>query len=230
MHHDPFQTYATTGMFSAAANPLTSPFATTQLGQPFGMPQNLGLQQLQAAAFLAAQTNPQLLGLSPLTYNPAGLFSNPLLMAGLQNPYTNPLLQNPFITGAVANQLLTGGIQNPLQTSIIANPLLAAAIGNPLINGIQNPLLNPLSAIYSNPFQTGFGYPQVSPFSQLGNLGSPIGQTGPLGQIGYPLAPQSFLGQSSPFGGGQGFTQSYPLLQQLAARQYQVPGLGMVTY
>jgi len=234
--HEPFQTYPTVGMYpgmttpsslpytaqqvlslnpAAAFNPLAAtlgPFAInpgagmTQPGQPM-VPYHIAAQQLQAAAILAAQAaNPQFPGLSPWAtglHNPlqAALIANPLLAAGLQNPF----IQNPFINGGLQNPLFNVGPQNPFQ-------------------GIQHPGLNPMYAT-PNPWQTGlFGHQQQSPYSQIGYMGSPLGQAGPYSQVGYPLAPQSWVGQAGPFG-GQAFGQVHPLLQQMGGRPFQVPGL-----
>lgn len=260
--HDPFQSYPTVGPYAGVTTPSNlpytalqaslmnpaaayNPFATTfgqfgmgpatgmtLAGQPFGTPYNIGAQQLQTAAILAAQTgNPQLLGLAGL-YNPlqAALLTNPLIAASLQNPYINSGIQNP---------LLGIGQQNPFQTGLYGNPLLGIGIAaNPFLAGIQNPALNPLYA-GQNPYQVGqYGLQQYSPYSQLGYLGAQLGQLGQIGsllgqvghlgqghygQVGYPLAPQSWVGQAGPFGGGQ-YGQVHPLLQQM--RTLQNPGIG----
>jgi hypothetical protein len=222
---------------AAAFNPLAATLGAfginpgagiMQGGQPMG-PHHIGAQQLQAAAILAAQAaNPQFFGLSPwatgLHNNPlqAALLANPLIAAGLQNPF----IQNPFINGGLQNPLFSVGLQNPFQTGVFGNPLAGAGLGNPFFAGIQNPALNPMYAT-QNPWQGGglFGHQQHSPYSQFGHIASQLGQAGPYGQVGYPLAPQSWVGQAGPFGGGQAFGQVHPLLQQLGARPFQVPGL-----
>lgn len=227
---------------AAAYNPFTTTIGQPGIGsgtgmgpvgQSFGMlPYNIAAQQLQAAAILAAQTgNPQLLGLAGL-HNPlqAALLTNPLIAASLLNPYIN---------GGYHNPLLGTGLQSPFQTGLYGNPLLGAVAANPFLGGFQNPALNPYAG--QNPYQMGqFGLQQqYSPYSQLGHLGSQLGQHGHIGallgqigqlgqgaygQIGYPLAPQSWVGQAGPLlGGGQ---YVHPLLQQIGMRTFQNPGIG----
>lgn len=255
---DPFQAYQTAGMYSGMTPPSISPYSqlqalqnpaaalnpfaaisgisginpgagTMQGGQPYGLSHHIGIQQLQAAALLAAQAaNPQLLGLSPLGMgNPIqALLANPLIAASLQNPYINAGVI-PFLNGGQQNPFY-GGQQNPYQSGIFGNPLLGIGIaGNPFFAGLQNPTLNPLYT-GQNPFQSGlFGHPQ---HGQMGQIGSQVGQFGQLGQYpyaqaGYPLAPQSWVGQGGPYGGGQ-YGQIHPLLQQIGMRTLQNPGAG----
>jgi hypothetical protein len=206
----------------------------TQMGQPIGMPYNIAAHQLQTAAILAAQAgNPQLFGLSPWQ---TGLH-NPLQAALLANPLIAAALQNPFINHGIQNPLFGGAQQNPLQAALLGNPL-AAGMGNPYSSGYQNPMLNPVYAAL-NPWAGGLlGHQQYSPYSQMGQIGpqtgqfgsqfgqtSPYGQTSAYSQIGYPLAPQSWIGQGGPYGGGQAFGQVHPLLQT-GGRPFQVPGFG----
>jgi len=209
MFHDPMQTYAQLGAYSpinpaAGLNPLTAtPGISPQLGpQSFaGNPIYGGInpQQLHLAATLAAQTAiSQLLGLSPAV--------NPLQqMVGQQTPWAG------------------GGLQNPLLAGIQQHPLAMA--------GLQHPLL---AALQTHQFPPAF-----SPFGgqglqhQLGYAGLPYGQQQPYGQIpspygqlGLPLAPQTWIGQAGQLGGGQQHGQIHPLLQaQLAARALQAPGV-----
>jgi len=62
-------------------------------------------------------------------------------------------------------------------------------------------------------------------FREMSSGQSPIGQSqfgSGLGQ-GFPLAPQTWMGQGG--GGiGQGFGANYPLLSQLIGRQFQGQG------
>jgi hypothetical protein len=224
----------------ALASALGASCATTglsQLGQTgyAGIPSygNIHPQQLQLASLLTQQGGiPQVFGQNPM----------------LQNPYT---VQNPWITGGLQNPLATAGLQNPLVTAglqqhPLLNPILAQQqFGQPF--GLQQPLpaYSPYQQIGQiSPFaqqglpfaqqqglpfgqpglpygQPGLPYgPQISPFAQIG---SPFAQHGlPYGQFGSPLAPQSWVGQGGPFGGGQ----IHPLLaQQLVARAFHTPGI-----
>jgi hypothetical protein len=158
--------------------------------------------------------------------NPFIGLQNPFINAGPQNPFINGGLQNPFINAGLQNPLFGIGLQNPFQSGPYGNPLAAAGLANPFFAGMQNPALNPMYAT-QNPWQQGglFGHQQHSPYSQIGHIASQLGQAGPYGQVGYPLAPQSWVGQAGPFGGGQAFGQVHPLLQQMGARPFQVPGL-----
>jgi hypothetical protein len=62
--------------------------------------------------------------------------------------------------------------------------------------------------------------------SPFGQIGQPYGQQQYGQQIGYPLAPQTWVGQPGLFGGGQGFGQfNNPQLSQLGFRPFQVPGI-----
>ena len=86
--------------------------------------------------------------------------------------------------------------QHPLQ-HLVQNPLLALA-------ALQNPLLNPILAQqYLYPqiaSQYGYGQQTGQPFGQSI---SPVAQANPLlqQQTGYPLAPQTWIGQQG-LGGG----------------------------
>jgi hypothetical protein len=131
----------------------------------------------------------------------------------LQNPGVNPLLGLAQLaqTGGIPQQLgpsIYG--QNPVQSfvnpqqqlqqlqlaQLVANnPLLAASL-------LSNPLV--AASLHAQPFgNQQFGqqqYPQIG--QQIGQLSSPFGQ------IGYPMAPQSWIGQGiGQFGGAQGFGQ-----------------------
>lgn len=152
---------------------------------------------------------------------------------GLQNPFQsalgNPLsgggLPNPFMNGGLQNPIFGNGMQSPFQSGLQGNPLAGNGFGNPFLNGVTNPAINALYA-GQNPWQNGqfgqHGHQQHSPYSQLGQWG----QGGVFGQMGYPLAPQSWVGQGGFPGNGQGFGQLQPLLQQIGARSFQNPGIG----
>jgi hypothetical protein len=104
-----------------------------------------------------------------------------------------------------------------------------------LAAGLQNPIL---AALLTNPFvaaglHSQFGQQPHSLYSQFGqNGGLPFGQGNPMAGVGYPLAPQSWVGQGGQLGGGQGYGQSYgqgygqinPLVAHLTARALQGQG------
>jgi hypothetical protein len=191
MTHDLYQAYAMLGAYPAV--PALQPFSGPQnYGQYGGI--NPLAQQLMLSSILAGQTNPQLQGVNPfqggIQNNPFGGFQQNNPLGGFQqNPlaglYQNALgiQQNPF-AGLHQNPL--GIQQNPWIP--VQNPLIAATL--------HNPMLHPLLA------QTIGGQ---LPYQQ-GYAGTPFGQTG------YPLAPQSWIGQ------GVQQPQIHPLYQQLAAR------------
>ena len=196
MTHDPFQTYAMLGAYSGV--PTLQPFTQQNYGQyPAGL--NPLAQQNPLASILAAQNNPQLQGIG--SFHQGG---NPGAFQGQPNPFTafqqNPYQQNPYQQNPYQ--------QNPYQQNPFAmqNPYLAA-LQNPWIAAsLQNPMLNPLLT------QT-LGLP--SPYQQ-GFYGA-----GGFGQTGYPLAPQSWIGQGAQTG------QIHPLqhsLQHQAAHGF-TPGI-----
>lgn len=199
MTHDPLQTYAMFGAYPGV--PTFQPFTQQNYGQlPIGI-NPLAIQQLQQlSSLLAAQTNPQWQGAGSFQgqQNPFGGQQQNPFGGQQQNPFA-ALQQNPFAAlqqnpygGQQQNPF--GGQQNPfggLQQNPFAalqqNPLLAATL--------QNPMLHPLVAqTLGQHLQPGFGG------------GTPYGQTG------YPLAPQSWIGQG-------GIGQILPLYQQLLAQR-----------
>lgn len=201
MTHDPFQSYAMFGAYPGVPTPLL-PFT----GQPNWAQYPAGLnplaaqQQLQLASILAAQTNPQLQGVSPFNIPvTAGPFQG-----GLQNPFGG-FQQHPL-----------AALQNPL----LQNPMLAA-LQNPLLAATQqNPMIHPQVA---QAIGAQLGWYHQLPYQQGGLGVTPFGQTGsPYGQSGYPLAPQTWVGQT----GQTGQTgQIHPLYQQLLARALTTPGI-----
>jgi hypothetical protein len=166
MTHDPFQNYQPTGAYPGGATPFGSPYTAfqspfnpmAQTGQPFansgfggngtypqqphggGIPGQQGLlQQLLALNALAAsqQNLPQ----NPLLQHPLaqGLWQNPLLAAGLQNPLLNPMLayqgwpqqQQPFNYPPAPQSLIgAGGVGQPFggQPFGQINPLAQLAL------------------------------------------------------------------------------------------------------
>jgi hypothetical protein len=152
---------------------------------------------------------------------PTGLQYPSLSGPGAINPAAalNPLL-------GLAPMAQTGGIQqvNPQQVqqlqlasllasqAIAQNPLLASLLSNPLIAAS-------LHAQAGSPYGAPpFGLQSPSFYPQTGPMGSPFSQ------VGYPLPPQSWIGQAGQFGGGQGFGQGYPFQSQLSPRPFQPQG------
>lgn len=190
--HDPFQTYAT-------------------MGVPYNVPQTSGINPLAGIHPLTAAA----LGLSagiPTNINPiTGVLQTGQQGYGsypAQNFINSQQLQQ--VAAALASQAavpqlpglssLTGGLQNPG----LQNPVIAALLTNPWV---------------AAGLQAQFGQQPHSLYSQFGQIGSPLGQGVPTAGFGYPLAPQSWVGQGSQFGGGYG--QVHPLIAQLTARALQ---------
>ena len=132
-----------------------------------------------------------------------------------------PSLQTPAINHATAGIPQVGqspygmnpghpGLANPQQlqlASLLAsNPVLAASLlSNPMVAAS---LHSQALGSYGVP-QFGLQQPSLNP--QIGQIGSPFGQ------IGYPLAPQTWI--------GQGFGPVHSLQSQLIPRPFQAQGL-----
>jgi hypothetical protein len=223
--HDPFQTYAT--MSAYGASPYAAPYYGTlnPLGMPYNVQQTSAINPLAAIHPLAAAA----LGLSqgnPTAMNPI----NPLTgipQAGQQG--YGPQQGNSFIPGqgfgfgfvhphhlhqAAAALAAQGALQNPILAALLTNPLVAAGLQQQFGQQAQSPYPQ-FGQIGGSPFAQG-----GSPFGQGG---SPFGQNNPMAGIGYPLAPQSWVGQGGQFG-GQGYGQNNPLLALLTARPFQGQG------
>jgi len=142
----------------------------------------------------------------------------------IQNPAVNPLLGLDQLaqTGGIPQQLgpsIYGqnpvqGFVNPQQQQLQQLQLAQLVANNPLLAAslLSNPLV--AASLHAQSFGSQqFGQQQYPP--QFGQqqyppqIGQQIGQLGsPFGQIGYPLAPQSWIGQGvGQFGVGQGFGQ-----------------------
>jgi len=236
--HDPFQNYATLGSYygmptpglpylaalqASGINPATAinPLAATmglpsiaQMGgipqtgqqgygqqpwqQPFGQQQLYGQQPYGQQQLYGQQPygQQQLYGQQPFGQNPGQGFINPQLQLALASQAQAAI---PQLLG-----LSSLGFQHPLLASLLSNPLIAAGLHPSAIGSYIGPQL---------------GLQPHSPYSQIGQIGSPFGQTP------YPLAPQSWVGQGGMFGGGQGFGAIHPLLSQLSGRPFQAQGL-----
>ena len=115
--------------------------------------------------------------------------------AGIPQAGPSPYGMNPtqsFINPQQLQQVSLLALQNPLLASVLSNPLIASALHS------QAP------GPYGAP---QFGLQSPSPYPQPG-------------QMGFPLAPQSWIGQGGLFGGAQGFGP----LQQLIPRPFQAQG------
>jgi hypothetical protein len=218
--HDPFQTYASMSPYGGspyggapyAGSPYGAPYYGTL--NPMGLPYNVQ----QTAANPLAAINPfaaAALGISP--GNPTTI--NPITgvpQAGQQGFGLHPA-QSFINSQQLQLAALAAGLQNPIVAALLSNPLIAAGL---------HPQLGQPQQFGQQPQQFGqpqqqFGQPQQ--FGQIG--GSPYGQVGPTAGFGYPLAPQSWVGQAGQLGGGQSYGQIHPLLAQLAARSLQGQGL-----
>ena len=165
----------------------------------YGVPSPLGLQypsqQPSGINPVVAALN-AILGLSPMTQG-----------AGIPQAGPSPYGMNPiqsFINPQQLQQASLLALQNPLlAASVLSNPLIAA--------GLHAQAPSP----YGVP-QFGLQSPSVYP--QLGQMGSPFGQ------VGFPLAPQSWIGQGGLLGGVQGFGPLHPLQSQLIPRPFQPQG------
>ena len=165
------------------------------LGSYYGMPAPIGLQypSLQTSAINPATAINPLLGLSPMAQGgfpqvgPSPYGPNP----GHPSLANQQQLQ---LASLLASQV---GFQNPvLAASLLSNPLIAASLHAQALGSYGVPQ---------------FGLQQPSLYPQIGPMGSPFGQ------IGYPLAPQSWI--------GQGFGPVHALQSQLIPRPFQAPGL-----
>ncbi|HTM52054.1 MAG TPA: hypothetical protein VL285_25340 [Bryobacteraceae bacterium] len=133
-------------------------------------------------------------------------------------PQTSPYGQNVgqgFIHPQqlqLATLLAQALFQNPVLASLLSNPLLAASVHSQALGSQVAP-----QGGWQQPF-----YPQPGQYPQMYQMGSPFGQIGsPLGQAAYPLAPQSWIGQGGPFGGGQGYGPMHSLQSPMGQRPFQ---------
>ncbi len=182
---------------------MHDPFQSyANLGQHYGQ-SPIGLQyspfQTPGINPMAAAYNPYL-GVSPWAQ------AGGVPQMGQQSPYGPGLGQNPILqqqlqlASALASQ---AGFQNPILAAILGNPLIAASLFSQGIGSPGGPQM---------------GLQQHSLYPQIGQLGSPFGQSG------YPLAPQSWIGQGGLLGAGQGFGQAHPFQSQLTQRPFQGQG------
>jgi hypothetical protein len=189
---------------------MYDPFQTyATLGSFYGIPTPIGVPHPALQGAMHAPTpNPQaaFLGLSPLgqpgfaQYPGQALIGSPQLQQLQQLQLASTLAAQAAIPQLLGLSPLAAGFQNQL---------LAAQLYNPLISAGLNP-----AALGPNVGQP-FGQP-FSPYPQFGQIGSSS-----YGQMGYPLAPQSWIGQSGHFGGGQVFGGAHPLLSQWSQRPFQ---------
>jgi len=227
--HDPFQNYASLGSYygiptpglpylaalqasginpATALNPLAATMGLPLIAQMGGIPQTgqqgygqqpwqqpFGQQQPYGQQPYGQQ---QLYGQQPFGQNPGQGFINPQLqLASALAAQAQAAI--PQLLG-----LSSLGFQHPLLASLLSNPLIAAGLHPSALGSYIGPQL---------------GLQPYSPYSQIGQIGSPFGQAP------YPLAPQSWIGQGGMFGGGQGIGAIHPLLSQLTGRPFQAQGL-----
>jgi hypothetical protein len=169
------------------------PFQTyTHYGVPSPFGLQYPLQQTSAINPVVAALS-AILGLSPTAQ-----------VSGIPQAGPSPYGMNPIQNFVNPQQLQLAsllGLQNPLlAASVLSNPLIAA--------GLHSQVPGP----YGVP---QFGLQSPSLYPQPTQMGSPYGQ------IGFPLAPQSWIGQGGLPGGVQGFG---PLQSQLIPRPFQAQG------
>jgi len=218
MTYDPFQNYSQVGQYYGMPAPISLQYAT---------PQTSAMNPAAAQNPFAANMGiPQFSPNIPITNGlpQVGQPVYPGIPQGVVNPQQQQQQQQLQLAAAIP-QLFGASpwaiaLQNQLLTAALHNPLLSA--------GLQNQPMNPMLAASVSPFgqQIGWQHQPHSPFQQ--NI-SPFQQNvSPFGQGGFPLAPQSWVGQAGQFGGGQAFGQQINplLLSQLNARPFQqVPGI-----
>jgi hypothetical protein len=193
--HDPFQNYANMGSPYGAAPYQGSPYAA-----PYYNP--------LAASLGSSAINPATINGFPQAGQP-GHGLNPV--QGFLNP------QQLQLAALLASQAGIPQFGISPQAVALQNPIVAALLANPLIAAGLH------SQFGQQPQQ--FGQQPQSLYSQFGQVGgSPFGPAGPSAGVGYPLAPQSWVGQGGQLGGGQPYGQIHPLLAQVTARALQGQG------
>jgi hypothetical protein len=195
----------------AAFNPLIG-LAQAGAISPFGQQGNIGVPNYGAIAQqLQQQQQQQQLQQLAAILAQQGLVQQGLAQQGFGQQGFGQ--QGWGQQGMVPQQIGISPQVNPWQNQFIAQNPLVAALQNPLLNPIlaQQLALQAVSQQYAQP-QLGqtqygqlqqYGQPQFGQtwpvHTQFGQIGSPFGQT-PYGQAGmqtgYPLAPQSWVGQA----------------------------------
>jgi hypothetical protein len=179
---------------------------------PYGIPAGIGSPSLQPSLNFGTALNP---------------------IAALSGHMGQP----PYM-GFTATSPFAAGLQNPV-VAALSNPLIAAALQsqlNPNLALVQQALAQQLASQANWPYQQyqqqPFGQLGSSFGQQLGQIGSPFNQgfgqgVSPFGQIGSPLAPQSWIGQQVGAQGAQPFAlpQVHSLLSQLTGRPTQPGGI-----
>lgn len=183
MHNiDPFQSQLSYGAFSGATSPFQSPYATAM--NPALSSPFAGTGQMGAVSPFVQQGYGQGMPNYAAIAQQQQLQQLAQILAAQQSgiPQLYPGIQQSNPWQSVFGQQ---------QPGLLQNPLIAATLQNPQLNPMLNPLLAQQLAMQS-------GYGQQS-----------FGQN-PFVQPGYPLAPQSWVGQQG---------QIHPHhLQQLAQR------------
>jgi hypothetical protein len=186
MNYDPFQTYNTLGQLYGAQSAMgfQHPAQLSGINPLLGLAQ-AGIQQTGQSQFgqnpQQGFINPQQLQLaSLLATNPllaVSLLNNPLLAATLHSQQAGLFGGSPF----GQQQYPQFGQQQYPQFGQQQHPQFGQQQQYPHFGQQQHPQ-----------FGQQQQYPQFG--QQLGHMGSPFGQ------IGYPLAPQSWIGQGGQFG------------------------------
>lgn len=170
------------------------------------------------------------LGLNPASLNPFAGGISPYIqqqgqpgIPGYSGVIPHPLqqlqqLQQLQLAALVASQTVNPyGLTSPFAAGW-QNPMSSFGLQqNPFHSqGLQNPLWNPtLAQHYPSQYpQASYG---VSPF---GPIGVPFGQ---VGQAGYPLGPQTWIGPQSHAGSSGG--QTHPMFSPWGSRGF--PGHGI---
>ncbi len=116
---------------------------------------------------------------------------------GAQSPLLAAALQAQ-LTGAAQHSIL-GALQNPLPAA--QYPLFPAGLQHPLLAAAA------LQAQFGSPYGQQPAFPPYGPISPFGGpTGAlPFAQIGisPFNQIGYPLAPQTFVSPQAALAGGR---------------------------
>jgi hypothetical protein len=223
INYDPLQTQSSYAAYSGAMNPFGSPYTPTQtsihpfpfnpvtfnpqgvqaqagIGSPFGQ-QNPFVQQGYAGVPNYGAIAQQQQHLQQL----ASLLASQLASQGLAHQGMIPQQQFgwPAQMVPLQNQILA---QNPIAAAILQNPVLAQQLALQAVAQQSQPQIGQYQSgqnwpAYQQPGSVFGGQPGVQTGMSFGQI--PYAQTGI--QSGYPLAPQSWVGQvglSQPGGRG----------------------------
>lgn len=198
-NYDPLQTQLSQlslGAYPGAVNPFGSPYqqAIQSAINPAAFNPLAGIAQNGGISpFAPQQFGPQQFGPQGYPGAQQGYGATPGVVPnyGVVAQQQQQLQQLQQLASILAAQTLAAqalSAQNPI-------PQMFGPAAQP--TPWQNPPLNPVLA-QQLAMQAVSQYAQP----QIGQAGLPFGQT-PFAQFGYPLAPQSWVGQAGQFGGGQ---------------------------